>query len=182
MCRWWIPLYGPLIWLEYLQDAIMGVMDHGGVDAAGCLDLPIVQLGRLLSKAGRIGFLIVAAVLSAFCHLERASLNWHIVSCDSEEKSIAVLATWCSPQRYIYPRYLTICELSDSLSFRQNCLLQIWTQKSTSSCSPHHLLMSTFSHTCADWKQTADLLYRVSVFHTPGHCWQLVGDMIEGAI
>lgn len=51
----------------------MGVMDHGGVDAAGCLGLPVVQLGGLLSKAERIGFLIVAAGLSAFCHLERAS-------------------------------------------------------------------------------------------------------------
>lgn len=46
-----------------------------GVDAAGCLGLPVVQLGGLFSKAERIGFLIVAAGLSAFCHLERALLN-----------------------------------------------------------------------------------------------------------
>lgn len=51
----------------------MGVMDHGRVDAAGCLGLPVIQLSGLLSKAGRIGFLIVAAGLSSFCHLERAS-------------------------------------------------------------------------------------------------------------
>lgn len=53
----------------------MGVMDHGGVDAAGCLGQPVVQFSGLFSKAGRIGFLFVAAALSAFCHLERACLN-----------------------------------------------------------------------------------------------------------
>lgn len=53
----------------------MGVMDHGGFDAAGCLGLPVVQPSGLLSKAGRIGFLIVAAGLSAFCHPKRTSLN-----------------------------------------------------------------------------------------------------------
>lgn len=53
----------------------MGVMDHRGVDAAECLGLPVVQLGGLFSKAGRIGFLIVAAWLSALCHIERAPLN-----------------------------------------------------------------------------------------------------------
>lgn len=53
----------------------MGVMDHGGVDATGCSGLPVVQLGRLFSKMGRIGFLIVAAGLSAFYHLESSPLN-----------------------------------------------------------------------------------------------------------
>lgn len=165
MWRWWIPLYGSLIWLEYLQNAIKGVMDHGGVDAAGCLGLPIVQFGGLFSKAVRIGFLIVAAGLSAFCHLERACLNWHIVSCyhnwlwGGEEKSIAALATWCSPRRYIFPKYQAIYEVYGSSSLTWNCLLQIWTQKNAYPPGAH--TMSSYAHQCfsAGWRQTAGLLY-----------------------
>lgn len=83
-------------------------------------------------------------------------------SCDSEEKSIAFLATWCFLQRYIYLKYSTIYELYDSLGFRQNCLLQHWSQKNKCPAGAHTISSCShqrFSHTCADWRQTAALRY-----------------------
>lgn len=45
MCRWWIPLYGLLIWLEYLHDAITGMMRmRGWCCGLAYLGLPVCQL------------------------------------------------------------------------------------------------------------------------------------------
>ncbi len=45
MCRWWIPLYGLLIWLEYLRDAITGMMRmRGRCCGLAYLGLPLCQL------------------------------------------------------------------------------------------------------------------------------------------
>ncbi len=45
MCRWWIPLYGLLIWLEYLRDAITGMMRmRGWCCGLAYLGLPLCQL------------------------------------------------------------------------------------------------------------------------------------------
>lgn len=45
MCRWWIPLYGLLIWLEYLHDAITGMMCmRSWCCGLAYLGLPVCQL------------------------------------------------------------------------------------------------------------------------------------------